>query len=126
MKTIHVVLAGLMATMPLMACSSPSGPGGETTQAAAPMPASNPESSQVGEAMTKRASATGTVEAIDLAARTITIAHGPVPELGWPAMTMTFKAPDIALARFKPGDEIAFDLSASGMAATVTAISVRD
>lgn len=123
MKTIHFLLAGLMATVPLIACSAPSDPGSQTaSQATPPTPASNHESSQVGETMAKHASATGTIEVIDPAARTITIVHGPVPELEWPAMTMTFKAPDIVLADFKPGDRVAFDLSASGMTATVTAL----
>ena len=32
----------------------------------------------------------GVVQAIDPAARTITLKHGPIPTIGWPAMTMTF------------------------------------
>lgn len=114
MKTIHFLLAGLMASIPLSACSAPSDPADPRASAAT--------TSQVGETMAKHASATGTIEAIDPAARTITIAHGPVPELEWPAMTMTFQAPGIDLASFKPGDRVAFDLSASGMKATVTTI----
>lgn len=114
MKTIHVLLAGLLASIPLSACSEPSGQGSPTASpATTPTPAST---------MAKHASATGTIEAIDPAARAITIAHGPVPELEWPAMTMTFQAPDIDLASFKPGDRVAFDLSASGMKATVTTL----
>ncbi|QRX81661.1 copper-binding protein [Glaciimonas sp. PAMC28666] len=34
--------------------------------------------------------ATGTVKAIDLTKGTLTLAHGPVKSLNWPAMTMTF------------------------------------
>ena len=34
----------------------------------------------------------GTVTAIDKAAGTITLDHGPIPEAKWPAMTMAFKA----------------------------------
>lgn len=123
MKTIHFLFASLIATIPLGACSAPSGQGSPTASPATPAtPASSPGSSQAGETMAKHASATGTIEAIDPVARTITIAHGPVPELQWPAMTMTFQAPDVALADFKVGDRVAFDLSASGMAATVTAV----
>lgn len=114
MKTIHVLLAGLMASIPLSACSAPSDQGSPTAS-----PATTPTPAPT---MAKHASATGTIEAIDPAARTITIAHGPVPELEWPAMTMTFQAPDVALADFKPGDQVAFDLSVSGMTATVTAL----
>ena len=36
--------------------------------------------------------ASGKVEAVDATAGTVTIAHGPVDALKWPAMTMTFKA----------------------------------
>jgi Cu(I)/Ag(I) efflux system periplasmic protein CusF len=39
------------------------------------------------------ASASGVVEAVDVAAKTITTAHEPVDTLKWPAMTMTFQAP---------------------------------
>ncbi len=114
MKTTHFLLAGLMAAAPLSACSAPSDQVNPTASpTATPTPAPT---------MAKHASATGTIEAIDPAARTITIAHGPVPELAWPAMTMTFQAPDVALADFKPGDQVAFELSASGMTATVTAL----
>src|SRR3546814_11065896 len=36
-------------------------------------------------------SATGAVTAV--AGETVTISHGPVPDLQWPAMTMEFRAP---------------------------------
>ncbi len=49
------------------------------------------------------ASATGTVQAVDAAASKITIAHGPVEVLQWPAMTMAFKATpeQMAVSRIK-------------------------
>ena len=123
MKAIHFLLAGLMVSVPLGACSAPSDQESPTASPATTgTTVPSPESSQAGETMPKHASATGTIEAIDPAARTITIAHGPVPELEWPAMTMTFQAPDVALTDFKPGDQVAFDLSVSGMTTTVTAL----
>lgn len=67
--------------------------------------------------------ASGTVEAIDPAAKTITIAHGPIDALKWPAMTMTFKAPDVDLTALENGDHVEFDLAASGMDGTVTKIT---
>ena len=39
-------------------------------------------------------SATGMVTAVDAAAGTVTIAHGAVESLNWPAMTMAFKLAD--------------------------------
>ena len=123
MKTIHFLLAGLMVSVPLGACSAPSDQESPTASPATTgTTVPSPESSQAGETMPKHASATGTIEAIDPAARTITIAHGPVPELEWPAMTMTFQAPGVDLSGFEQGDRISFEFSASGMAATVTAL----
>jgi Cu(I)/Ag(I) efflux system membrane fusion protein len=41
---------------------------------------------------------------------TLTLSHGPVPELKWPAMTMDFAAPQGGLPPgLKPGDAVAFD-----------------
>lgn len=51
--------------------------------------------------------ATGRVEAID--ATGLTLSHGAVPTLGWPAMTMTFKLADPSLAAgLRPGDQVRF------------------
>jgi Cu(I)/Ag(I) efflux system membrane fusion protein len=36
--------------------------------------------------------AEGTVDSVDAKAGTISLSHGPVPSLKWPAMTMEFKA----------------------------------
>jgi Cu(I)/Ag(I) efflux system membrane fusion protein len=49
----------------------------------------------------------GVIEA--LSSDQITISHEPVPAIGWPAMTMTFKLDPPALAKgMKVGDHIAF------------------
>jgi Cu(I)/Ag(I) efflux system membrane fusion protein len=49
----------------------------------------------------------GVIEA--LSGDQITVSHEPVPAIGWPAMTMTFKLDPPTLARgFKVGDHIAF------------------
>ena len=69
--------------------------------------------------------AVGRIDAIDLQARTITISHGPVPALEWPAMTMTFQAPDANLEGLRPGDEIEFDFEARGMEARILRIQAR-
>ena len=41
--------------------------------------------------------ASGTVKRVDPATGTVTVAHGAVKDLNWPAMTMTFKVKDKAL-----------------------------
>ncbi len=51
--------------------------------------------------------AVGKIEKID--AGGLTLEHGPVPALKWPAMTMTFRLGSPALARgFKAGDRVRF------------------
>ena len=64
----------------------------------------------------------GTVTAIDKAAGTITLDHGPIPEAKWPAMTMTFKAAPAIADAAKVGDKVDFDLTLTGNAGEVTAI----
>ncbi|HYD75309.1 efflux RND transporter periplasmic adaptor subunit [Ramlibacter sp.] len=45
----------------------------------------------------------------------ITISHGPVPELRWPAMTMGFGKPDPkAFSAVKPGDMVRFEFKQGG------------
>jgi Cu(I)/Ag(I) efflux system protein CusF len=44
-----------------------------------------------------RHEAVGTVKSVDPAAGTVTLAHGPVKSLNWPAMTMGFAVKDQAL-----------------------------
>ncbi len=73
--------------------------------------------------MAKTAHATGTVKAIDKAAGTVTLEHGPIAEANWPAMTMAFKAAPALLDSVKVGDKVAFDLKLEGNAGEVTAIA---
>jgi len=55
----------------------------------------------------------GTVEAVDAARASITLAHGPIVSLNWPAMSMGFKVKDAAQLRsLKPGQKIDFELAA--------------
>ena len=67
--------------------------------------------------------ATGVIKAIDPTAGTLTIQHGPIAAVGWPAMTMTFKAkPATLLKGLKVGQTIGFDTTVRGMDADVTAV----
>jgi Cu(I)/Ag(I) efflux system protein CusF len=51
----------------------------------------------------------GEVKKVDKSAGKVTIKHGPLQNLGMPAMTMVFKAKDPAmLETLKPGDKINF------------------
>jgi Cu(I)/Ag(I) efflux system protein CusF len=57
------------------------------------------------------AHATGTVNSVDAAQHKINLSHGPIPAIGWPAMTMDFSvAPSVDLSRVKPGSRVNFSL----------------
>ena len=65
--------------------------------------------------------ASGVVKSVDMAKGSVTIAHGPVETLKWPAMTMSFKAKDKKmLEQLKPGAKIAFDFEQRGKDYVIT------
>jgi Cu(I)/Ag(I) efflux system membrane fusion protein len=54
--------------------------------------------------------AQGTVEEVDAKAGTVSVSHGPVASLKWPAMTMEFKVANAALFNaLKPGAKVAVE-----------------
>ncbi len=68
----------------------------------------------------------GVITALDPKAAKITIKHGAIPTVGWPAMTMTFAAKPAALLKgLKVGQTVAFETRVQGAAADVTAIKPR-
>jgi Cu(I)/Ag(I) efflux system membrane fusion protein len=75
-------------------------------------PASAEMPSATGPATPKGAGhqAEGTVDSVDAKAGTISLSHGPVPSLKWPAMTMEFKAANPSLLpALKPGAKVNFE-----------------
>ncbi|MEO9061435.1 MAG: efflux RND transporter periplasmic adaptor subunit [Nitrosospira sp.] len=53
----------------------------------------------------------GSIKAMDWAHATVTIVHGPIASLKWPAMTMDFRTEDPALLRpLKPGQKVEFEI----------------
>lgn len=65
----------------------------------------------------------GVVTAVDGKAGTVTIHHGPIPKLSWPAMTMAFKAsPPTLLQGVKAGQSVTFTLMQMDGSTTLTAI----
>lgn len=67
---------------------------------------------------------TGTIKKID--AGMVTLSHGPIASLNWPAMTMSFKLKNTALAKgFKVGDIVDFELVQSGSSYVVTRLSSK-
>lgn len=56
-------------------------------------------------------SSTGVVKEIDPASGMVTLSHGPIPAMNWPAMTMGFKLRDPkAAAALAPGASVRFEL----------------
>ncbi len=120
MKTT-ILLSPLLLAL-LAGCSAPS----DQTPATAPADAAATSASSpapVPAATATSASANGVVTAVDPVARTVTIAHGPVAALQWPAMTMTFQAPEADLEAIKAGDRVSFEFTSSGMDGTITALT---
>jgi Cu(I)/Ag(I) efflux system protein CusF len=67
--------------------------------------------------------ASGKVTKVDRAAGRVTIAHGPVASLKWPAMTMAFEVKDKALFdKLQPGASIEFSFVQSERKHVVTAV----
>lgn len=59
--------------------------------------------------------AAGTVKKIDKAAASVTLAHGPIENIGMPAMTMGFKVKEPRLLdAIKPGDKVRFQVDYVG------------
>lgn len=73
----------------------------------------------------KHGKGTGTVTAIDPAKGTVTLDHGEIPELHWPAMKMGFGAKPDVLKDVKVGDKVTFEIDWDGKAGTVTAIGLE-
>ena len=79
------------------------------------------KSEKKGKSATHKGS--GTISKVDAEKRTITIAHGPVESMKWPAMTMTFKVKDKKmLDKVKEGDKVDFSFVQSGKDYTLTQV----
>jgi Cu(I)/Ag(I) efflux system protein CusF len=75
-------------------------------------------------AAAKTASGTGTVTALNAAGRKVTLDHGPMPELNWPAMKMEFGvAGGVDLSKVKAGDKVRFSVTSSGSTHTIKSMS---
>lgn len=81
------------------------------------------QSARAAATASKTGAGTGTITGVDAKAGTVSIKHGPIAAIGWPAMTMTFKAsPPSLLKGLRAGQRVAFTAKARGMSAEVTAI----
>ena len=118
-------MATLVALGLLVGCSSETNDQNPTTpEAAAPAaPAAGADGMDGMQRDSATASATGTVQSVDASAGTVTIDHGPVDALRWPAMTMTFQAPDVELGAIEKGDQVSFEFTSTGMDGTINSIT---
>lgn len=66
--------------------------------------------------------AKGTIKSVNASKGTVTIAHGPVESLKWPAMTMSFKADKQILDQAKPGKEVHFEFQQHGKEYVITSL----
>lgn len=79
------------------------------TAGTAPQQAAKPGAS---DAVQGAAVATGTVQKVDATGRMLGLAHGPIPAIGWPAMTMDFPvAPGVDITGLAPGRQVEFTLA---------------
>lgn len=67
----------------------------------------------------------GVITALDSRAGKVTIKHGPIPTIGWPAMTMTFRASPTLLRFVRAGQTVTFAVRTRGTDAEVTAMTRR-
>ena len=114
----------LVAILALAACGkSPTAT--EQTNAAASTPVMNALPVNAAMPMTaKTGDSTGVVKAVDTAAGTVTLDHQEIPGVGWPAMTMTFKATSPSLLTgITAGDKVRFSVRIEGDNNQVTAIA---
>lgn len=66
---------------------------------------------------------TGTVTQVDAATGTITIDHGPIAAISWPAMTMQFTAENPAILQgIAVGDQVSFELKSATETSMVTVV----
>jgi Cu(I)/Ag(I) efflux system protein CusF len=120
--TTATAKAAAMPPPPAMTVAAPAA-ASTATIPATPMSSSMPMADQSEAKMAgTAASATGVVKAIDPVAKTITLDHGAVAALNWPAMVMTFKTGDVDVSSIKPGDHVAFEFTSTGMDGTLTKI----
>ena len=95
--------AGNMANMPGMAVGQGAAPASMTT-----------------------ADGAGVVKGVDARKGTVTIQHGPISGLNWPAMTMTFKAsPPALLQGVAVGESVKFKLTKMAGGVQLTAIQPK-
>lgn len=123
MKRRIILLTGLAAV--LAACgqqAEPETPAIPMAEPGSPATVGADGASSFPAADARTADGAGVITAVDPTAATITINHEAIRSIGWPAMTMKFKASPAVLREAAVGDRIQFDLTVRDGAGEVTAI----
>jgi Cu(I)/Ag(I) efflux system protein CusF len=89
----------------------------------APAQAQTPSQAEPQPRAPRAAKGVGVVTELDPQDATVTLRHEPIPALGWPSMTMPFRAnPPSLLAGLKVGQRIEFDTNEGSGLPEITAI----
>jgi Cu(I)/Ag(I) efflux system membrane fusion protein len=100
-SNLKAAVGGFSSTPPTSASTAAPATPARTEAPAGPGPKRSPGSGHRAE---------GTVDSVDAKAGTISLTHGPVASLKWPAMTMEFKAANASLLpALKPGAKVSFE-----------------
>jgi Cu/Ag efflux protein CusF len=124
MKAHLTAAAAILLATGLAGCGGPPDSASNETAApttAAPAAAGAMAAGAPGSEV-RTAAGVGAVTAVDAEAGTITIDHAPIPEAGWPAMTMGFQAAPEIVRSVSVGDKVAFDLMLKDGGGEITAI----
>ncbi len=120
MKTTLIVASSLALVATLAACQ-------KKAEAPAPAPSSSMMSGNMANmpmaGAMKHGMASGKVISVNAETGAISIEHGPMTDLNWPAMTMGFTAKPDQLAGIKVGDKVDFEIDWDGKAGTITKIA---
>ena len=120
MKKAMILTALIALPIGLSGCDKkPEAPKVEALKAVASTDAMSNMAMPAGSKMGK---GSGTVTAVDATAGKITLDHGAIPAVGWPAMKMGFSAKPDLLKGVAVGDKVDFDVTVTGSAGEVTAI----
>lgn len=120
MKKTMVLIALIALPFGLSGCDKkPEAPKAEASKAAASTDAMSNMAMPAGSKMGK---GSGTVTAVDATAGKITLDHGAIPAVGWPAMKMGFSAKPDVLNGVAVGDKVDFDVTVTDSVGEVTAI----
>ena len=123
MKKAMMIAALVALPVGLSGCDKkPNATKVEAPKAAATADAMSSMEMPVGSKMGK---GSGTVTAVDAVMGKITLDHGAIPAVGWPAMKMGFSAKPELLKGIAVGDKVDFDLTVSGSNGEVTSIRKR-